>query len=68
MIKIFKIILPHLWEQISHHIRLERVWEKTLPEAVYEKLGKDTFKKMIEIPPNTRELKDPQLYLKKMSQ
>ncbi|MFQ5476598.1 MAG: hypothetical protein ACE5DT_06155 [Nitrosopumilus sp.] len=41
---------------------------KDFTKTVYEKLGKDTFKKMIEIPPNTRELKDPQLYLKKMSQ
>ena len=41
---------------------------KDFTKAVYEKLGKDTFKKMIEVPPNTRELKDPQLYLKKMSQ
>ena len=40
---------------------------KDFTKTVYEKLGKDTFKKMIEIPPNTRELKDPQLYLKKMS-
>lgn len=40
---------------------------KDFTKAVYEKLGKDTFKKMIEIPPNTRELKDPQLYLKKLS-
>ena len=40
---------------------------KDFTRAVYEKLGKGTFKKMIEIPPNTRELKDPQLYLKKMS-
>ena len=40
---------------------------KDFTTAVYEKLGKDTFKKMIEIPPNTRELKEPQLYLKKMS-
>ncbi|MFQ5782501.1 MAG: hypothetical protein ACE5GR_05545 [Nitrosopumilus sp.] len=41
---------------------------KDFTKAVFEKLGKDTFKKMIEVPPNTRELKDPQLYLKKMSQ
>ncbi len=41
---------------------------KDFAKTVYEKLGKDTFKKMIEIPPNTRELKDPQLYLKKLSQ
>ncbi len=40
---------------------------KDFTKTVYEKLGKATFKKMIEIPPNTRELKDPQLYLKKMS-
>ena len=40
---------------------------KDFTTAVYEKLGKDTFKKMIEVPPNTREFKDPQLYLKKMS-
>ncbi len=40
---------------------------KDFTKAVYEKLGKDTFKKMIDVPPNTRELKDPQLYLKKMS-
>ena len=40
---------------------------KDFTKILYEKLGKDTFKKMIEIPPNTRELKDPQLYLKKLS-
>ena len=41
---------------------------KEFTKTIYEKLGKDTFKKMIEIPPNTRELKDPQLYIKKLSQ
>ena len=40
---------------------------KDFTKTLYEKLGKDTFKKMIEIPPNTRELKEPQLYLKKLS-
>ncbi len=40
---------------------------KDFTKIIYEKLGTDTFKKMIEIPPNTRELKDPQLYLKKLS-
>ena len=40
---------------------------KDFTKTVYEKLGTNTFKKMIEIPPNTKELKDPQLYLKKMS-
>ncbi len=41
---------------------------KDFTKALYEKLGTSTFKKMIEIPPNTKELKDPQLYLKKLSQ
>ena len=40
---------------------------KDFTKIVYEKLGTNTFKKMIEIPPNTKELKDPQLYLKKLS-
>jgi len=40
---------------------------KDFTKVVYEKLGKNTFKKMIEVPPNTREIKDPQLYLKKLS-
>jgi hypothetical protein len=41
---------------------------KDFAKTVYDKLGRNTFRKMIEIPPNTRELKDPQLYLKKLSQ
>ena len=40
---------------------------KDFTKAIYEKLGKNTFKKLIEVPPNTRELKEPQLYLKKLS-
>jgi hypothetical protein len=40
---------------------------KDFTKTIYEKLGRNTFKKMIELPPNTRELKDPQLYLKKLS-
>jgi len=32
-------------------------------KAVYEKHGKDSFKMLIENPPNTKELKDPELYL-----
>ena len=40
---------------------------KDFTKIIYEKLGTKTFKKMIEVPPNTKELKDPQLYLKKLS-
>ena len=41
---------------------------KDFTKTVYEKLGSNTFKKIIEFPPNTKELKDPQLYLDKLSQ
>ncbi len=40
---------------------------KDFTKIVYEKLGKNTFNKMIKVPPNTKELKDPQLYLNKLS-
>ena len=33
-------------------------------KAVFEKFGKDAFEKIIKKPPSTRELKDPQMYLK----
>lgn len=36
-------------------------------EKVFAKLGTDTFKKLIESPPNTLELKDSQLYLNRVS-
>ena len=39
---------------------------KDFTKILYDELGINTFKKMIEIPPNTKELKDPQLYLKKL--
>lgn len=41
---------------------------KDFTKTIYEKLGSDTFKKIIEVPPNTRELKDPQLYLDRLGQ
>ncbi|RNJ79895.1 MAG: hypothetical protein D9C04_03305 [Nitrosopumilus sp. B06] len=34
--------------------------------TVHQDLGRDAFSKIIDIPPNTRELKDAQLYLKKL--
>lgn len=37
-------------------------------EAIYEKLGKEAFKKLIDDPPNTLELKDSQLYLNRILQ
>ena len=40
---------------------------KEFTKIIYENVGKDAFKKMIANPPNTRELKDPQLYLKRTS-
>lgn len=41
---------------------------KDFTKTVYEKMGQKAFKSMIENPPSTRELKDPQLYLKRTSQ
>src|SRR5574338_778528 len=39
---------------------------KDLAQAVFAKHGKDTFRILIQNPPTTRELKDPQLYLKRI--
>lgn len=41
---------------------------KDFTKTVYESLGRSAFKKIIDVPPSTRELKDPQMYIKKMSQ
>ena len=38
---------------------------KELTEKVYQKFGKDAFRFLIEKPPSTRELKEPDLYLKR---
>ena len=38
---------------------------KDFTKVIYDKHGKNSFKMMIENPPNTRELKDPELYLKR---
>ena len=40
---------------------------KDFTKIIYEKLGKDAFTKIITNPPNTRELKEPQLYLTRLS-
>lgn len=39
---------------------------KDFTQQVYEKLGKNTFKTLIENPPTTNELKNPQTYLKRI--
>ena len=38
---------------------------KDLTARVFEKFGKTAFKFLIESPPGTRELKEPELYLKR---
>ena len=40
---------------------------KDLTRTIHEKLGKDTFKKIMSTPPNTKEIKEPQSYLKRLS-
>ena len=39
---------------------------KEFTQSVFDIYGKDTFLKLIKDPPNTRELKDPQLYLNRI--
>jgi hypothetical protein len=41
---------------------------KDLTSLVYATNGKNTFQVLMQNPPNTRELKDPQLYLKRINQ
>jgi len=41
---------------------------KDFTKNIYEKLGKKTFRQLIENPPNTREIKKPQLYLNRIKQ
>ena len=48
----------------SYHIR--KSMGKDFTKSVFDKHRKETFKLLIENPPNTRELKDPQLYLKRI--
>jgi len=38
---------------------------KDFTKEIFEKHGKETFKMLIENPPSTLELKDPQRYLKR---
>jgi hypothetical protein len=38
---------------------------KDFTSAVFERHGRETFRILIKSPPTTRELKDPQLYLKR---
>ncbi|MFB5609377.1 MAG: hypothetical protein ACE5Q5_04050 [Nitrosarchaeum sp.] len=41
---------------------------RAFTEKIYEKLGKKTFGQLIAYPPNTREIKEPQLYLNRIKQ
>ena len=38
---------------------------KDFTEKVFEKFGKNSFKILLESPPSTKELKDPEIYLKR---
>ena len=40
---------------------------KDFTKTAYESMGKSAFKKIIDTPPSTAELKDPQTYIKKMA-
>ncbi|MCI4432383.1 MAG: hypothetical protein JHC41_02070, partial [Nitrosopumilus sp.] len=40
---------------------------KEFTKIIYQKLGKNAFRQLIDTPPNTRELKEPQLYLNRIN-
>lgn len=40
---------------------------KEFTKIIYQRLGKNTFKQLIETLPNTRELKEPQLYINRIN-
>ena len=46
--------------------RTKKVPLDEFTEKIFETFGKDTFIKLETNPPNTRELKDPQLYLNRI--
>jgi len=48
----------------SYHVR--KSMGKDVTQATFDRLGKDAFKTLIENPPSTKELKDPELYLKRI--
>ena len=48
----------------SYHVR--KSMGKDFTQATFDRLGKDAFKTLIENPPSTKELKDPELYLKRI--
>jgi len=40
---------------------------KEFTKIIYQRLGKNAFSQLIETPPNTRELKEPQLYINRVN-
>jgi hypothetical protein len=40
---------------------------KEFTKIIYQRLGKNAFNQLIEMPPNTRELKEPQLYINRIN-
>ncbi len=46
--------------------RIRKSMGKDFTDVIYQKFEKDAFQMLIDNPPSTRELKDPQLYLKRI--
>ena len=46
--------------------RVRKSMGKDLAQAVFDKIGTDMFETLLENPPTTKELKDPQLYLNRI--
>ena len=46
--------------------QVRKTMGKDFTQAVFSKLGKDTYRTLIENPPTTRELKNPEIYLQRL--
>ena len=68
MKKFLKNSLTKNIKNLEDRTNLEDRWTDIYQNSSRSKLGKETFKKLIEDPPNTLELKDSQLYLNRILQ
>lgn len=60
-----KYLVTFMGTDLSSY-RVRKSLGKDFTKIVFEKLGKATFAKLNDVPPSTRELKDPKLYLQRI--
>ena len=67
LLEIYKKWLVPIQQHHAFSYQVRKSMGKDFTKIIYEKLGKDAFTKIITNPPNTREIKEPQLYLTRLS-